>query len=182
MNLKKLAATAACLVMLASAAPSWAHPIGTRLEGTAVAPTVPSADLKASVVVQEDNGYTGADKAIRGFFGLTLAALEVPGNMSAESRDNGLLYGLTVGLVKGVVAVPVRVGVSAVELVTAPFAVPTGYVPMLCPEYPFDYANGSPSLGKGLAFADSPCAAAAVVKVKVNTRDEAKATHPVPKK
>src|SRR5438477_10619465 len=149
-GLKKIAATAACLVMLASAAPSFAHPIGTRLEGTAVAPTVPSADLKASVVVKEnvDIGYTGADKAIRGFFGLTLASLEVPGNMAAESRDNGLLYGCTVGLVKGAVAVPVRVVVSAVELVTAPFAVPTGYVPMLCPEYPFDYANGSPSLGK----------------------------------
>src|SRR5205809_5179199 len=138
----KMIAALSALVLLFSAMPSWASPIENRTPGTAPGDTVPAV-TSLSLVEDTDSDYTPVDKAIRGFFGLTLAALEVPGNMAAMSRDDGLLYGLTVGLVKGAVAVPVRVVVSAVEFATAPFAVPTGYVPMLCPEYPFDYANGS---------------------------------------
>ena len=176
----KMIAALSALVLLLSAMPSWASPIETRTPGTAPGDTVPAVS-GLTVVEDTDSDYGIPDKAIRGFFGLTLAALEVPGNMAAMSRDDGLLKGLTIGLVKGaLVGVPVRIVVSAAEFVTAPFPVPVGYLPILCPEYPFDYANGAPSIDKGIAFEGSPCGTTvAAVKVEATDRGAVKAEHPI---
>jgi len=176
----KMIAALSALVLLFSAMPSWASPIENRTPGTAPGDTVPAV-TSLSLVEDTDSDYTPVDKAIRGFFGLTLAALEVPGNMAAMSRDDGLLKGLTIGLVKGaLVGIPVRIVVSAGEFVTAPFPVPAGYLPVLCPEYPFDYANGAPSIDKGIAFEGSPCGTTvAAVKVETTDRAAVKAEHPI---
>ena len=176
----KMIAALSALVLLFSAMPSWASPIENRTPGTAPGDTVPAV-TSLSLVEDTDSDYTPVDKAIRGFFGLTLAALEVPGNMAAMSRDDGLLKGLTIGLVKGaLVGIPVRIVVSAAEFVTAPFPVPAGYLPVLCPEYPFDYANGAPSIDKGIAFEGSPCGTTvAAVKVETTDRAAVKAEHPI---
>ena len=97
-----------------------------------------AAALSAGLAFDAD-AYTAADKAGRGLAGVTTGFLEVPGNMVVESREHGAAYGMTVGLAKGLGGFVARELVGAYELVTSPFAVPSGYRPILRPEYPWDY-------------------------------------------
>ena len=82
---------------------------------------------------------TATRKAGRGLAGLTLGILELPGNMAQEWKNDGPLQGLTVGFVMGIVKVPARTFLGAYELLTAPFALPAGYEPLLAPEYSWQY-------------------------------------------
>lgn len=84
-------------------------------------------------------GDTAADKAGRGLAGMTTGFLELPGNIVVETREHGPAYGMTVGFAKGLGGIVVRELVGVYEFVTAPFAVPEGYRPILSPEYPWDY-------------------------------------------
>jgi len=82
---------------------------------------------------------TAARKAGRGLAAITTAFLEVPGNMVAETRRNGPVYGMTLGFVKGLGGIVVRELVGVYELVTAPIEAPAGFRPLIQPEYPWDY-------------------------------------------
>lgn len=88
---------------------------------------------------------TAADKFGRGLAGMTTGFLELPGNIVAESRDRGGVAGATIGVAKGIGMIPVRELVGVFEFVTAPFPVPDDYEPVLHPEYPWDYFEGSSS-------------------------------------
>src|SRR5262245_12676525 len=87
--------------------------------------------------------YTAARKAGRGFAAVTTGFLEVPGNIVVETRHNGPASGVTLGFVKGLGGLVVRHLVGAYEIVTAPFAIPAGYRPILRPEYPWGYFDES---------------------------------------
>jgi putative exosortase-associated protein (TIGR04073 family) len=82
---------------------------------------------------------TAGRKAGRGFAAVTTGFLEIPGNVVVETRARGPAYGATVGFAKGLGGVVVRTLVGVYEIVTAPFAVPAGYRPILSPEYPWGY-------------------------------------------
>ena len=89
---------------------------------------------------------TAADKAGRGLAAMTTGFLELPGNMVVETREHGPAYGMTLGFAKGLGSIVVRELVGVYEFVTAPFAVPNGYEPILSPEYPWGYFDEGSSV------------------------------------
>lgn len=86
--------------------------------------------------------YTAARKAGRGTAGLVCSFLEIPGNMFELSNEQGAATGLTLGFAQGLGMLVVRTLVGSFELITAPFAVPEGYKPVLEPEFPWSYFEG----------------------------------------
>ncbi len=78
----------------------------------------------------------------RGLAGMTAAFLEVPGNMVVRSEKDGAAQGLPVGFAIGLGMIVPRVLVGVYEFLTAPFAVPAGYRPILQPEFPWSYFEG----------------------------------------
>jgi putative exosortase-associated protein (TIGR04073 family) len=97
--------------------------------------------LPASVLAQE---MTAARKAGRGLAALTTFPLDLPGGMAQEWRTNGAGYGLTAGFFKGLGKMVVRPVVGVYELVTAPFAIPAGFEPILVPSYPWNSLQADP--------------------------------------
>lgn len=83
--------------------------------------------------------YTAARKAGRGLAAMTTGFLEVPGNMVAETRKRGAGMGVPLGFVFGLGKIVVRELVGVYEFVSAPFAAPAGYVPIIEPEFPWSY-------------------------------------------
>jgi len=83
--------------------------------------------------------YTAGRKFGRGLAGMTCGFLEVPGNIVETSRERGAGWGLTLGFAEGLGRLVVRELVGVYEFVSAPFAVPAGYKPILKPEYPWGY-------------------------------------------
>ena len=106
--------------------------------------------LPGAALAQE---YTAARKAGRGVAGMTMGVLEVPGNIVQETRTNGAFSGATVGLAMGLGKLVARELVGVYEFVTAPFAVPENYEPVLQPEFPWQYFESTP--GRAYGFSDS---------------------------
>ena len=88
---------------------------------------------------------TAASKMGRGLMEMITGFLEFPGNIYAETRDDGLASGLTIGFAKGIGMIPVRELVGVYEFVTAPIEVPDDYESVLDPPVPWDYFEGSDS-------------------------------------
>ena len=82
---------------------------------------------------------TAPRKFVRGLAGMTTQILEVPGNMVAESRARGYGEGIPLGFAKGLGMIIPRTLVGVWEFVSAPFPVPSGYRPILEPEFPWSY-------------------------------------------
>lgn len=106
--------------------------------------------LPAAAFAQEN---TAARKAGRGLAGMTLGFLEVPGNVVQETRTNGVFSGATIGLAMGVGKLVARELVGVYEFVTAPFAVPANFEPVLEPEFTWEYFESEP--GRAYGFSDS---------------------------
>jgi putative exosortase-associated protein (TIGR04073 family) len=81
---------------------------------------------------------TAGDKINRGFCGMTLGFLELPGTMCEESRNKGVLYGTTLGFFKGTGNMIAREFVGVYEFVSAPVPWPDHYKPVMQPPYPWD--------------------------------------------
>ena len=88
---------------------------------------------------------TATSKLGRGLMEMMTGFLEFPGNIYAETHDDGLASGLTIGLAKGIGMIPVRELVGVYEFVTAPIEVPDDYQPVLDPPLPWQYFEGSHS-------------------------------------
>ncbi len=84
------------------------------------------------------NAHTAAEKFGRGLAGMTCGFLEIPGNIVKETRAQGPI-GVPIGLAVGLGMTVTRELVGVYEFVSAPFAVPAGFQPILRPEYPWDY-------------------------------------------
>jgi putative exosortase-associated protein (TIGR04073 family) len=82
---------------------------------------------------------TPVHKAGRGLAAITTPFLEIPGNIMTTSRQDGPLAGWTMGLAKGLGMSIVRPVVGFYEVLSAPFAAPANYEPILEPEYPWSY-------------------------------------------
>jgi putative exosortase-associated protein (TIGR04073 family) len=74
----------------------------------------------------------------RGLAGMTCGFLELPGNIVKETQKQGAV-GIPMGLAKGVGMIVTRELVGVYEFVSAPFPVPSGFKPILSPEYPWSY-------------------------------------------
>lgn len=82
---------------------------------------------------------TPARKLGRSLSNITLGVLAVPGHVVETTRERGPFMGATWGLVKGVAYMTATEVVGVFELVTAPFAVPPEFKPILRPEFPWQY-------------------------------------------
>jgi len=98
------------------------------------------AGLLASLLLPSTaQAQTAARKAGRGMAAMTTMFLEVPGNIIQESRQNGPARGWTLGFVKGLGGIVVRTLVGVYEFVTCPIEVPSGFKPIIKPEFPWGY-------------------------------------------
>ncbi len=88
------------------------------------------------------HAQSAARKFGRGLAGMTAAFLEVPGNIVAETRARGAGEGIPLGFAKGLGMIIPRVLVGVYEFVSAPFAFPEGFRPILEPEFPWSYFDG----------------------------------------
>jgi len=85
------------------------------------------------------SGDSAGDKAVRGLAAMAVPFLEIPGNVIHTSEQEGDFAGWTEGLARGLGMAIIRPPVGFFELVTAPWAVPPNYDPVLRPEYPWSY-------------------------------------------
>jgi putative exosortase-associated protein (TIGR04073 family) len=90
---------------------------------------------------------TPGEKAGRGLASIFTPFLEIPGNIIVTSREDGPLAGWTMGLAKGLGMAIVRPVVGFYELLSAPFAAPANYEPILQPEYPWSYFGDGQNSG-----------------------------------
>ena len=93
--------------------------------------------------------YTAARKAGRGLAAMTTGFLEIPGNMVAVSREQGLGMGVPLGFVLGLGKLVVRELVGVYELLSSPFEAPAGFKPIIEPEFPWDYFEDSSAPASG---------------------------------
>lgn len=87
---------------------------------------------------------TAAAKLARGAAGITTGVLEVPGNIVQQTRERGAI-GVPIGLALGLGMFVTRELVGVYEFLTAPFPIPSGFKPILSPEYPWSYFAVTPS-------------------------------------
>ena len=86
-------------------------------------------------------GLTAQNKLARGATNLLTGWIEAPKNIYDTSVEENIAVGITVGTVKGIGMAVVRTGAGVYDLVTFPFAIPEGYVPVLEPEFVFEGEN-----------------------------------------
>lgn len=82
--------------------------------------------------------HSSAQKFGRGLAGMTTGFLEIPGNIVKETQAKGAV-GFPIGLATGLGMTVTRELVGVYEFISAPFPVPSGFRPILTPEYPWDY-------------------------------------------
>ena len=80
---------------------------------------------------------TQIKKLERGAINTVTGWLEVPKVIYETSVEENVLSGLTFGFVEGCGLAIVRIGAGIYEVLTFPFEVPEGYVPVLEPEFVF---------------------------------------------
>ena len=98
-----------------------------------------AALLALSLPALPADAQSAPRKVGRGLAAMTCGFLELPGNVVKTTRRRGLGWGLTLGFAEGLGRIVVRELVGVYEFVTAPFPVPSGYRPILDPEFPWDY-------------------------------------------
>ena len=89
------------------------------------------------------DAQTATRKFLRGLAGMTTAVLEVPGNMVEQSEERGAAGGIPLGFAIGCGMIVPRVLVGVYEFISAPFPFPAHYEPILKPEFPWEYFEGS---------------------------------------
>src|SRR5438477_10203866 len=119
------------------------------LAGLLLLPTIGSADTR-----YDEGRYDPKDKLARGLAGMTTGFLELPGNIVAENREHGAAAAATLGFAKGLGMIPVRELVGVFDFVTAPIEVPSGYRPIIRPEYPWQYFDGARSASFDRSISD----------------------------
>lgn len=90
---------------------------------------------------------SAARKAGRGLAAMTTAFLEVPGNMVREADRRGAAEGVPVGFAMGLGMIVVRTLVGVYEFVTCPLPAPSGFRPIIDPEFPWSYFDDSAAAG-----------------------------------
>lgn len=94
-----------------------------------LAPPVRAEELEAGE-------YEWHDKLKRGFLNVVTSPVEIPRNIDVTSREKNLSTGWTVGIVKGLGSMIIRLGAGLVDLVTFPFEFPgENRAPLIEPEY-----------------------------------------------
>ena len=96
--------------------------------------TVVVVVIMSSQAYALDTGFSfegSKEKLTRGAANLADALVEVPGTMMRKSSNEGVLLGLTVGMVEGVFNTIKRALAGSWEVATFPIPVPENYEPIL---------------------------------------------------
>jgi putative exosortase-associated protein (TIGR04073 family) len=109
------------------------------VDGMRLALAIPVVFSALLATTSAARAQTPERKFARGFAGMTLGVLEIPGNMVVESDGRGPGEGLPFGFAKGLGMVVVRTLVGVYEFVSAPLPAPEDFRPILEPEFPWDY-------------------------------------------
>lgn len=80
-----------------------------------------------------------ARKLSRGVVNILTGWVELPKNIYETSVEENVFSGMTVGLARGIGMTIVRTGAGIYEVITFPFPIPEGYLPVLEPEFVFTY-------------------------------------------
>ena len=92
-----------------------------------------------AVVAEELVPPAAAQKAVRGLANTGLGVVvELPKMVYYDIREDGPLYGLTIGVLEGLSWGIARTLVWIYEVVTFPFPLPEGYRPIYTPGYPYE--------------------------------------------
>ncbi len=94
--------------------------------------------------IAEAKKYTAARKVGRGLAAMTTGFLELPGNIVQMNREKGAGWAMTLGFATGLGKLVTRHLVGVYEFLSAPFPAPTGYKPILEPEFPWGYFDAPP--------------------------------------
>ncbi len=99
--------------------------------------------ISSQIAVASTEESTGAaaasGKAARGLVNAGLGVvIEVPKTVYYDTLEDGLLYGLTAGVLEGLSWGIARTLVGIYEIVTFPFPLPEGYRSIYDPHYPFE--------------------------------------------
>lgn len=105
---------------------------------------IATSALPPSASAQE---YSAARKLGRGLAGAATGFLEVPGCVAKRYKKQGPAVGFTVGLGEGIGRFALRELVGTFELATSWFEVPPGFRPVMKPEFPWGYFDGSAERG-----------------------------------
>jgi len=95
------------------------------------AAVVPAAELEA-------NG-TALRKLQRGFLNMALCPIEVAHELSEVKNTDYFLPTWVTGLWKGTLFMTGRAVIGAYEILTFPFPLPSGYEPVIYPEFSWEY-------------------------------------------
>lgn len=88
-------------------------------------------------------GAKVGNKALNGFANLTTSMLELPKNMINTSNQSNVFYGLTGGLLKGIVHMGGRIAVGIADLITFPLATqPIAYPVYVWDDFDIDTSYG----------------------------------------
>lgn len=94
------------------------------------------AHLAFGNVVTNERDYKWTDKLGRGAVNIVTSPVEIARSISIGSDEKNLLYGWTVGLLKGFGNGIIRFGAGVIDLVTFPFDFPGDKKePLITPEY-----------------------------------------------
>lgn len=110
-----------------------------RISRFRVAAVVAAIALAVSPPSASAANYDAPRKFGRGLAGMTCGFLELPGNVVQTTEKQGIGYGLTIGVAKGLGMIVARELIGVYEFLTAPFPAPPGYKPILTPEFPWGY-------------------------------------------
>jgi putative exosortase-associated protein (TIGR04073 family) len=80
----------------------------------------------------------------RGLVNVTCGWVEIPGNMAQVSRKHGPWIGIPVGIVKGGVFVPLRIGQGFTQLLSWPWATERSLAGTIGPSTPFGRFSDDP--------------------------------------
>ena len=110
-----------------------------RVGMVALASAVLVGSLVTIVFAEESMQQAAAQKAVRGLANTGLGVVvELPKTVYYDTREDGPLYGVTVGVLEGLSWGIARTLVGIYELVTFPFPLPEGYRPIYTPGYPYE--------------------------------------------
>jgi putative exosortase-associated protein (TIGR04073 family) len=97
------------------------------------------AALALVTTASSANAQSAPRKLARGVAGVSLALVEIPANVAAETDARGLALGPPVGFARGIGMMLPRILVGVYDIVTSPFPLPAGYQPIMQPEFPWGY-------------------------------------------
>lgn len=100
--------------------------------------------MPQAAIARDSGEYSPARKLGRSVSNISLGVLAVPGQIARTTSKSGPFVGVTWGLARGLAFMAATEVVGVFELVTAPFATPPDFKPIMKPEFPWQYFTETP--------------------------------------